>query len=143
MKISVKIIKGSECTIEVQEDMSIAEMKQIVSNNLQIPVASQKLVYLGKPLSNEKRVRDYPQIKDGSKLICTVLPSTVTQKQPDDQNVLKNAMYKFLTNYYSAADALKILTPFMKEMDTSMSSLSLDDLERFAVTYGSEEKLTT
>ncbi|EEC01592.1 ubiquitin, putative [Ixodes scapularis] len=51
MFISVKILQGQECTIEVSASSSISAVKQLVAQELQIPVDQQRLVFRGKTLS--------------------------------------------------------------------------------------------
>ncbi|KAJ9578446.1 hypothetical protein L9F63_005316, partial [Diploptera punctata] len=59
---------------------------------------------------------------------------------PKEKNVLKDTMYKFLRQFYNESDSQKITDEFMKDFYRSISSLSLDDLERLATSYLQEEK---
>ena len=59
---------------------------------------------------------------------------------PKENNILKDTMYKFLRQFYNETDSQKITDEFMKDFYRSISSLSLDDLERLATSYLQEEK---
>jgi len=60
--------------------------------------------------------------------------------QPKQKTVLKDAIYKFLRQFYNESDSEKITDEFMKDFYRSVSSLSLDDLERLATSYLQDEK---
>jgi predicted Zn-dependent peptidase len=60
--------------------------------------------------------------------------------KPKEKTVLKDAIYKFLLQFYNENDSEKITDEFMKDFFRSISSLSLDDLERLAASYLQDEK---
>jgi hypothetical protein len=60
--------------------------------------------------------------------------------QPTQKTVLKDVIYKFLRQFYNESDSKKITDEFMKDFYRSVSSLSLDDLERLATSYLQDEK---
>lgn len=60
--------------------------------------------------------------------------------QPKQKTVLKDTIYKFLRQFYNESDSEKITDEFMKDFYRSVSSLSLDDLERLATSYLQDEK---
>jgi hypothetical protein len=60
--------------------------------------------------------------------------------EPKEKTVLKDAIYKFLLQFYNENDSEKITDEFMKDFYHSISSLSLDDLERLATSYLQDEK---
>ena len=60
--------------------------------------------------------------------------------QPKQKTVLKDVIYKFLLQFYSESDSEKVTDEFMKDFYRSVSSLSLDDLERLATSYLQDEK---
>jgi hypothetical protein len=59
--------------------------------------------------------------------------------QPKEKTVLKDAIYKFLRQFYNESDSEKITDKFMKDFYRSVSRLSLDDLERLATSYLHDE----
>lgn len=133
MKITVKVFQGQETTLEVSGETSVKELKQYVSQTLKVPVNQQKLLFTGKPLSDEKCLLDYPLIKDGTKINLVV-------KRTDEESVLRTAVVNFLRPRFSENETQKIADEFMKEFYRSMSTLNLEDIERIATSYYSEEE---
>uniref|UniRef100_A0A0A9Z5X8 Ubiquitin-like protein 4A n=1 Tax=Lygus hesperus TaxID=30085 RepID=A0A0A9Z5X8_LYGHE len=136
MKITVKILQGQETTLEVSDQTSVKDLKQHVFQTLKVPVNQQKLLLTGKPLSDEKYLVDYPLIKDGTKINLVV-------KKTDEDSVLRVAITNFLRKSYNEQDSQKIADEFMKEFYRSMSTLNLEDIERIASTYYSEDELAS
>jgi chromosomal replication initiation ATPase DnaA len=60
--------------------------------------------------------------------------------EPKEKAVLKDAIYKFLQQFYNESDSEKITVEFMKDFYRSVSSLSLDDLERLATSFLQDEE---
>ncbi|XP_073977100.1 ubiquitin-like protein 4A [Rhodnius prolixus] len=133
MKITVKVFQGQETTLEVTDKTSVKELKQYVSQTLKVPVNQQKLLLTGKPLSDEKYLVDYPLIKDGTKINLVV-------KRSDEDSVLRIAVVNFLRNRFNEPETQKIADEFMKEFYRSMSTLNLEDIERIATTYYSDDE---
>ncbi|KAK9500135.1 hypothetical protein O3M35_001464 [Rhynocoris fuscipes] len=133
MKITVKVLQGQETTVEVTDKTSVKELKQYVSQTLKVPVSQQKLLLTGKPLSDEKYLVDYPLIKDGTKINLVV-------KKTDEDSVLRIAVVNFLRNRFNEPETQKIADEFMKEFYRSMSSLNLEDIERIATAYYSDDE---
>lgn len=127
MFISVKILQGEECTIEVSASSSISAVKQLVAQALQIPVDQQRLVFKGKTLSDSLSLGDY-NIVEGNRLHLFVL------KTAEEAAVIWDQMRKFLLVQFSPEDAEKVLEEYKKDFSKSVASLSLDDIERLAST---------
>ncbi|KAF6198661.1 hypothetical protein GE061_008413 [Apolygus lucorum] len=125
-----------ETTLEVSDQTSVKDLKQHVFQTLKVPVNQQKLLLTGKPLSDEKYLIDYPLIKDGTKINLVV-------KKTDEDSVLRVAVTNFLRKSYNEQDSQKIADEFMKEFYRSMSTLNLEDIERIASTYYSEDELAS
>ncbi|KAG0430952.1 hypothetical protein HPB47_022227 [Ixodes persulcatus] len=100
MFISVKILQGQECTIEVSASSSISAVKQLVAQELQIPVDQQRLVFRGKTLSDGLSLEDY-NIEEGNRLHLFVL------KTAEDAALAWDQMRKFLLSQFSPEDAEK------------------------------------
>jgi hypothetical protein len=60
--------------------------------------------------------------------------------EPKEKAVLKDAIYKFLRQFYNESDSEKITVEFMKDFYRSVSSLSLDDFGRLATSFLQDEK---
>ncbi|XP_054286693.1 ubiquitin-like protein 4A [Macrosteles quadrilineatus] len=149
MKIIVKVLQGQEYAIEVTGQTRVSEVKEQLDKLLGVPVLQQKLLFTGRPLTDEKLLSDYPTIKDGTKLNLIVKQEkqeTSSKKLPEkpssgeqDLTVLKDAAYKFLRDFYSEAETKRIVDEFGKEFLRSVSTLSLDDYERIATSCLEEE----
>uniref|UniRef100_V5HUG2 Putative ubiquitin-like protein 4a n=1 Tax=Ixodes ricinus TaxID=34613 RepID=V5HUG2_IXORI len=125
MFISVKILQGQECTIEVSASSSISAVKQLVAQELQIPVDQQRLVFRGKTLSDGLSLEDY-NIEEGNRLHLFVL------KTAEDAALAWDQMRKFLLSQFSPEDTEKVLEEYKKDFSRAAASLSLDDIERLA-----------
>lgn len=107
----------------MDESITVHELKQIVEQSLKIPVAHQKLLYVGRTLVDEKTLSSYrPQLRSGSKL-------TLVVKEPES---MKDVMHKVFKRFYSDDQADRLATEFMADQARRVKLLSLDDLERMA-----------
>lgn len=129
MKLFVKVLRGDGCITEVTENTTVLEVKKKIEIELKVPVAQQTLVYLGKTLLDDKSIGFYNKIKDGAKLHLVI-------KKPESLAVV---LERFLRKYYSEDQVKLILDEFMRDFQTKVDSLSLDDLERIATSYLNEE----
>ncbi|XP_071444224.1 ubiquitin-like protein 4A [Hetaerina americana] len=148
MKINVKVLQGQECTLEVTEETNVLDFKKMVEKELKVPPGNQKLLYMGKPLSDGNTLKEY-SIKDGAKMNLVVkkvdeMNPVVSKEVPPVIPVtsLQEAVTAFLRKYYNEADSKRVLLEFMTEFDRSLAALSLDDIERMAATCMSDEKHT-
>lgn len=57
--VIVKISSGSQYSIQVSEDATIAELKKLLVPQVQTPEEQQRLIYSGHILANEKTLKDY------------------------------------------------------------------------------------
>lgn len=120
--------------MDVSPEMKVLELKEQVSNRLKIPVNQQKFLVSGKTLADEKCLDDYG-VKEGTKLILAIKKN---EDSGADPNILRSAGYAFLTRFYTEPEARKVLEEFIKNFHGSVSSLSLDDLERIAAMHLNE-----
>lgn len=123
MKLTVKSLKGESCVVSVGEKTTILELKKLTEKELKIPAGQQTLVLLGKSLQDDKCVGDYPKIKDGTKLFVAV----------KKLETLYGVLAKFLRKYYNEEQCKLIVDEFMRNFHSKVEGLSLDDLERIAM----------
>lgn len=123
MKISIKNLRHEACIVDVQENTKISEVKKMVEKQMRVPVTHQTLVLNGKVLHDDKTIGAYPQVKEGTKLYLAV-------RKPDQ---LDAALQRVLQQYYNEEQSKKIVTFFMKDFHEKVTNLSLDDLERIAI----------
>ena len=67
MNISVRFLNGTLIPIEINDDETIDDLKQIIDGKEGIPVAQQRLIFNGKHLVNSKTLNDY-DIRENSHL---------------------------------------------------------------------------
>ncbi|GIY68857.1 ubiquitin-like protein 4A [Caerostris darwini] len=130
MLISVKILKGGECDIEVSASASINSVKQIVAEQLRIPVDQQRLVFRGKTLLDSETLCDY-NIVEGNKLHLFVLKDAPSEEEESAPDFFEQ-LHKCLEKYFSPSDTEKVIEEFRKNLSDQLRHLSLDDIERFA-----------
>lgn len=122
MQIIIKCLKGGTTSAEVDQNTLIMDLKKKVEKDLKIPVSQQTLIVLGSPLQDDKKIGDYPKIKEGTKLYVVI-------KKPES---LQSALGKFLRKYYSEEQCKIIVDEFMRNVQTKVDNLSLDDWENIA-----------
>ncbi|XP_053695477.1 ubiquitin-like protein 4A-B [Sabethes cyaneus] len=122
MKLIIKILKGDEYIIEAMEDATVLDVKIELEKKSSVPVEHQKLLLVGKTLADEKPVASYGSIKDGTKL-------TLVIKKPDS---LREAMLRHFKKYLQEEQSQRVTSEFMKDFDSKIQQLSLDDLEKIA-----------
>lgn len=97
-------------------------MKQKIESKMGIPVSHQKLIQVGRTLLDNKTVGSY-DIKEASKL-------TLVMKQPDS---LKDSIYKQFRKHFNEKQSEKLTNDFMDHVQERTRYLSMDDIERLAV----------
>jgi len=134
MIITVKILRGRECTIEAPVNSSVSFIKQLVARELDVPVDKQRLLFRGKTLADSQCLRDY-NIVDGNKLHLVVRNSELgSECGSSESSIFYTELRKTLSNHFSPEDVNKVLDNFKKEMNSVVYDSSLDDIERFAMT---------
>ncbi|XP_045475850.1 ubiquitin-like protein 4A-B [Harmonia axyridis] len=123
MKIMVKCLKGGNCLVDVDGNTTIAELKKKIETDISIPAPQQTLVLSGKTLQDDKPLSYYPKIQDGTKLYVAI----------KKQDTLNTILARFLKEYYTEEQCKLIVEEFMKNFNTRVHNLSLDDLERIAM----------
>ncbi|EDW44660.1 ubiquitin-like protein 4A [Drosophila sechellia] len=121
MQITIKVLKGKDCTIEVAPTSTILEVKHQIEAELQISAANQKLLLLGRPLNNEQTIASYPNIKEGTKLNLVVI-----------KPCLRDSILRGFRKHYSELLAERMTNEFMADFERKINELSLDDLERLS-----------
>ncbi|XP_023321941.1 ubiquitin-like protein 4A [Eurytemora carolleeae] len=144
--ITVKILQGAECALEITEDNTTEDLKAGVERELKIPTENQKLVLKGKTLQDFTTLKEY-KIKDGDKIFLVVKPGSVPAVPPTTvldtpRSKLEAELHKILKDSFrSAEDCDKVVASFLRILERRISSLSLDDIERFCEHWKKEKSL--
>lgn len=141
MRINVKILNGRDCFPTVSEETSILELKQLVANELDIPVEQQRLVFQGRAMQDEMTLLQCG-VKDGNKVILSVKEATshvenkssvrTNETMASQRFELKKELHLLLLKHFSSSDAEKVTGQFLQDLHNRLRSLSLDDIERIA-----------
>ncbi|XP_048742081.1 ubiquitin-like protein 4A [Ostrea edulis] len=153
MHIYVKILKGNDFQVAVSSSHTVLGVKEILAMQISIPVEEQKLVFKGKALVDDKRL-SYYNIKEGDRLFLLTKkpeksgspsPGMVPKFAADLSNcsttILWDKLRAFLQRHFTPQDVEKILTEFQKDFNASIERLSLDDIERLAITKMTQSKV--
>jgi len=154
MKLTVKIIQGVECCVEITEEETVEDLKTAVERELQIPVANQRLILKGKTLQDSSIIKEI-SVKDGDKVHLSVRKSgggeAVTAEvevsadrtpQPDPKTVLETELRKVLQPHFrSEEETNRIVSAVVRSIHKKISCLSLDDIERICTKWNKDNLL--
>lgn len=91
MKITVQSLTGGLYTFDVDSDDTVYDVKVMIEQEAGYPVSTQKLVYAGKPIKNDKALSDY-NIQDGATLhLILQLPSACDRRKARLSSVFVSA----------------------------------------------------
>lgn len=108
---------------QVSDNTTILDVKKKITKLLHIPMAHQKLLYLGRTLIDEKTIGNYcTTIRPRAKL-------TLVVKEPE---TLKVAIYKLFRKYYEDDESQAMAIEFINDFNKRLHLLSLDDFEVLA-----------
>ncbi|XP_022103940.1 ubiquitin-like protein 4A-B [Acanthaster planci] len=139
MILTVKILQthGRECCVEVTATEPILSVKRMVAKELDVPVHQQRLVFKGKTLSDGQCLCDY-NIGPDTKIHLVIRRPDASEDLTSPSRIGKGTalweeLQKLLRKHFTSEDAEKVLEQFKKEFSTNIASLSLDDIERIAM----------
>jgi len=145
MHLTVKILNGEECTLAASPSSLVSDVKEQVAALMAVPVQDQKLLFKGKALMDGKLLRDYG-VEDSCKITLVIKKGSVKSNAPTvapttSENVLPSQpespvwekMRTFLKRHFKESDVEPVLREFRDEFERNLSSLSLDDIERLAI----------
>lgn len=120
MKCILHMVYNVYLYLQVAPATPIPEIKRRVQERLGIPVEDQKLLLLGRTLSDQLRVESYPTIRDGTKLNLVV-------KKPDGvfEACVKYFKSTGMNDMYAARAARKLL----QIIEEKVYRMSWDDLD--------------
>ncbi|CAL4088004.1 unnamed protein product, partial [Meganyctiphanes norvegica] len=90
MNITVKLLQGNECTVEVTGSTKISELKPIIHSLLYVEPNSQRLVYRGKTLTDGMTLED-AGIPEGGKIHLMVKKSVNNPTSVDSKEACNGA----------------------------------------------------
>jgi len=136
MKLSVKILQGSELSIEVNSSATVLDIKNAIERVSAIPVREQRLMLNGRPLLDEKTA-SASGLLEGSKIVLAVKRAAGSEDNASNSGTKEDFwthFHRLLLRHFKKDDADKMLVECQKSMSQSIQRLSLDDVERLAKT---------
>jgi len=142
MKINVKALHGRDCNPVVSEHTNVEELKQLIMNELDIPVEHQRLMFKGKPLQDAMTLQQCGVTPD-SKIFLSIKETTAADQSRSSSThsasldskssePLRRRLLVVLRRHFQYADAERVADEFLKDLQEQLSRLSLDDIERLA-----------
>ncbi|XP_065910416.1 ubiquitin-like protein 4A [Dysidea avara] len=150
MLVTVKVLGGAEHTLDVAPDTPVIRVKQVLAETLDQPTASQRLIFKGKALSDDKALKFY-NVVNGSKLNLVVKPvaataatpatqaqqttttTTSAAQEPTRKGRFQTLLQQYLQQHYSQEDVTKLMVEVNKGIHDLVHNLNLDDVENIAV----------
>lgn len=112
--------------LQVGPGTKIYEIKKYIYTQLAVPVQEQKLVLMGRTLTDDQTISSYPQIKDGTKLNLVV-------KKPE--SLFISAIKYFKQCGMKEQEAKIAAQNFMRIVEEKFKMLSWDDIEQMSLNY--------
>ncbi|XP_069335120.1 ubiquitin-like protein 4B [Eulemur rufifrons] len=138
MFLTVKLLLGRRCSLKVSGRESIAALKKLVSERLQVPEERQHLLFRGQLLADDKCLSDYCIGPNASiNVIMRPLKNMALneahqpQAQPQPQP-LWHQLDRVLAKHFEPQDAKAVLQLLRQEHKERLQRISLEDLEQLA-----------
>lgn len=141
MKVTVKILQGKQCVVDILPSETVLELKHKVSALLGIDVPQQKLLLTGKTLDDHNPLSFYPGIKDGSKLNLIIKKSYPVPEVLKSMHLLKTEMTRVLRRYYTESESELIADDIIEDLKSKVENCSYDDFERLATALMQDQDL--
>ncbi|XP_076976090.1 ubiquitin-like protein 4B [Tamandua tetradactyla] len=148
MLLTVKLLLGRRCRLKVSGKESVAKLKKLVSEQLQVPEERQHLLFRGRRLADDKHLSDY-SIGPNASINVIVRPLEKTApgevhpapRPPQPQpRTLWHQLGQVLGRHFGPQDAQAVLRMLRQEHEARLRRWSLEDLERLARKHLPEEK---
>jgi len=144
MKVTVKILQGQECSVDVSPGDAVDSLKERVASLLGVAVHNQRILYRGKTLQEGTSLKEY-NLVEGAKLHLVVKKEDSPTKCENKSaaNKVEEELFKQMRKHFkSEDDTRKVVLAFIKNFETKMVSLSLDDIERICERWNRDNRLS-
>ncbi|XP_012371421.2 ubiquitin-like protein 4B [Octodon degus] len=136
MFLTVKLLLGRKCSLKVSEQESVATLKKLVSEQLQVPEEQQHLMFRGQPLDDDKCLSDYCIGPNASiNVIMRPLGTAAADKalQSQDQTQpLWHQLDRVLAKHFRPQDAKAVLRLLRQEHEERLQRVGPEALEQLA-----------
>ncbi|KAM5201669.1 ubiquitin-like protein 4B [Hipposideros larvatus] len=139
MFLTVKLLLGRRCSLNVSGQESVAMLKKLVSKPLQVPAEQQHLLFRGQLLADDKCLSDYCIGPNASiSVIMQPLEKTAPEEALQPQP-LWHQLARVLAKHFGPQDAKAVLWLLRQEHEERLQRISLEHLEQLARTFLAEE----
>jgi len=144
MKVTVKILQGQECSVEIGAEDSVDRLKELVAEQLNVATCNQRILFRGKTLQEGTNIKEY-NLNEGAKLHLVVKKDVSVAKAEHETGAKKfeEELFKQMRkSFKSDDDTRKVVLAFMKNFEKRMLALSLDDIERICERWNTDNQLS-
>ncbi|XP_054420768.1 ubiquitin-like protein 4B [Pteronotus mesoamericanus] len=141
MFLTVKLLLGRRCSVKVSGQESVATLKKLVSERLQVPEEQQHLLFRGQLLADDKRLSDYCIGPNASINVIMRPPEKTAPAEALQPQPLWHQLRQVLAKHFRPQDAKAVLQLLRQEHEERLRRISLGHLERLARDLLTEEPL--
>ncbi|KAM9685461.1 ubiquitin-like protein 4B [Trichechus inunguis] len=137
MFLTVKLLLGHRCHLEVSGKESVAMLKKLVSKRLQIPEEQQHLLFRGQLMDDDKCLSDYCSGPHASiNVVIRPLEKAAEKarqaKPGPSPQPLWHQLGQVLAKHFEPRDAKAVLRLLRQEHEQRLQRVSLEALEQLA-----------
>ncbi|ELW65357.1 ubiquitin-like protein 4B [Tupaia chinensis] len=140
MFLTVKLLLGRRCSVKVSEQESVATLKKLVSERLQVPEEQQHLLFRGQLLADDKRLSDYCIGPNAAINVIVRPPEETALMEAPQPQPLWHQLGQVLAKPFKPQDAEAVLQLLRQEQEQRLQRISLGDLEQLAQHFLAEEQ---
>ncbi|XP_006732917.1 ubiquitin-like protein 4B [Leptonychotes weddellii] len=130
MILTVKLLLGRRCSLKVSGQESVAMLKKLVSERLQVPEEQQYLLFRGQRLADDKCLSDYCIGPNASiNVIIRPLAKTAAAEAGQPQP-LWHCLGLVLAKHFAPHDTKAVLQLLRREHQERLQRISLGALEQ-------------
>ena len=89
MKLKIKCLKSDDFEVEIDKEASVDDLKEEIQKSQNIEITKQRLIYKGRVLKSEKKLKDY-KISDGV-TVHLIKRKQATQNPQNDEPTPQNS----------------------------------------------------
>ncbi|XP_015262042.1 PREDICTED: ubiquitin-like protein 4B [Gekko japonicus] len=136
MLLTVKRLLGQQCRLQVSGEERISLVKSLVSEQLNVPVNQQTLLFRGKVLEGEHRLSDYPIGPESILYLVIKKPERVYLEELSKPAPVQRSVWyqlsQVLEKHFRTSDAVRVLERVLNDYYRDLGLLSLEDIEELA-----------
>ncbi|XP_059122044.1 ubiquitin-like protein 4B [Peromyscus eremicus] len=130
MFLTVKLLLGRRCSLKVSGKESVATLKKLVSQHLQVPEKQQHLLFRGQLLADDKHLSDYSIGPNASINVIMLPPEEAALDQTQPTQPLWLQLGQVLGKHFGPKDAKAVLGLLRQEHEERLQRMSLEALEQ-------------